>query len=227
MQGLTEPRQIFIELLQFLYNQHIEIPAYHGLADLISQHYLAYEIFLLSLVKNHLQKKEREKLKDLLMVETVKNPGLLGQLKVINQSIKPKTIQASTRLFQRVRNYFNDLLSLIDVLKLREHNCTYYATWVKKAKLSQLKPFPNIERTYLHLVAFFQNQFYLRQDSFVDILLKCVQSTKNTASNKLQETDQLTRTERRAAVRHHTKTNRHYKNLIDEITDITESALFF
>ena len=61
MQRLTEPRQIFIELLQLLYNQHIEIPTYHRLADLISQHYLAYESSLLSLVKSHLKQNEREK----------------------------------------------------------------------------------------------------------------------------------------------------------------------
>jgi TnpA family transposase len=226
MQRLTEPREIFLELLQFLYTQRIEIPTYHRLVDLISKHYLAYESKLLSIVQHNLKPKDRKELEDLLIVEKGQNPGLLGQLKIINQSIKPKAIQASTHLFQRVRDYFNDLLPLIDVLKLSAHNCTYYATWVKKAKLSQLKQFPNKERTYLHLVAFFQNQFYLRQDSFVDILLKCVQSTKNTALKKLQETDQLTRTERRAAVRHLTKTNRHYKNLIDEITDITKSVLF-
>ena len=225
MQRLTEPRQMFIELLQLLYNQHVEIPTYHRLVDLISQHYLSYENQLLSLVKRDLKQKDRKKLDDLLIIEKGQTLGLLGQLKNINQSIKPKAVQASTRLFQRVSDYFNGLFPLIDVLKLSEHNCTYYATWVKKAKLSQLKQFPNKERTYLHLIAFFQHQFYLRQDSFVDILLKCVQSAQNTALNKLTETDQLTRAERRAAVRHLTKTNRRYKGLIDEITEITKSAL--
>lgn len=109
-------------------------------------------------------------------------------------------------------------------LKLTEHNCAYYATWVKKEKLSQIKQFSEKERAYLHLIAFIQHQFCLRQDSFIDILLKCVQSAKNTALNKLTEMDQLTRTERRTAVRHLTKTNRHYRALIDEITDITKSA---
>jgi len=225
MQRITEPRQIFIELLQLLYQRHIEVPTYNRLVALISQHYLAYEHSLLSHVKENLSVENREKLEELLTVEAGKNPGLLGQLKLINQSLKPKAIQASVRLFHRVHYYFEGLLTLMNFLKLSEHNCTYYATWVKKAKLSQLKQFPNKDRTYLHLTAFLQNQFYLRQDSFVDILLKSVQSIKNTALNKLTETDQLTRTERRAAVRHLTKTNRHYKSTIDEITKITQLPL--
>ncbi len=225
MQRLTEPRQIFIELLQLLYQRHIEVPTYNRLVALISQHYLAYEHSLLSHVKENLSVENREKLEELLTVEAGKNPGLLGQLKLINQSLKPKAIQASVRLFHRVHDYFEGLLPLMNSLKLSEHNCTYYTTWVKKAKLSQLKQFPNKDRTYLHLTAFLQNQFYLRQDSFVDILLKSVQSIKNTALNKLTETDQLTRTERRAAVRHLTKTNRHYKSTIDEITKITQLPL--
>ncbi|MBW8308281.1 MAG: Tn3 family transposase [Candidatus Paracaedibacteraceae bacterium] len=225
MQRLTEPYQIFTELLQLLYNQRIEIPTYHRLVDLISQHYLSYENNLLSLIKYGLKPKDRKKLNDLLTIEKEQTLGFLGQLKIINQSIKPKAVQASARLFQKVSDYFNVLFRLIDSLKLSEHNCTYYATWVKKAKLSQLKQFSNKERTYLHLIAFFQHQFYSRQDSFVDILLKCVQSAKNTALNKLTEKDQLTRAERRAAVRHLTKTNRRYKDLIDEITEITKSTL--
>jgi TnpA family transposase len=223
LQRLIEPRQTFLELLQLLYNHRIEVPTYYRLADLVSQYYLSYEKQLLSSIEHKIGMENRERLDSLLAIEEERKPGLLNQLKITNQSIKPKAIQASIRLFKELSQYFNSLLPYMSDLKLTEHNCTYYATWVKKAKLSQIKQFPDKEKTYLHLIAFIQHQFYLRQDSYVDILLKCVQSAKNTTLNKLTERDQLTRTERRAAVRHLTKTNRQYRALIDEITDIAKS----
>lgn len=48
---------------------------------------------------------------------------------------------------------------------------------------------------------------------------------KNIAAKKLKEDDQLSRIERRNAVRHLTKSNGHYRNLVDEITKITRSPV--
>lgn len=70
-----------------------------------------------------------------------------------------------------------------------------------------------------------QHQYYARQDTFVDILLRCVQSAKNTATHRLTESDQLSRSERRSAVRHLTKSRRVYRLLIDEITEVTTSSV--
>ncbi|MEO8402257.1 MAG: hypothetical protein ABI597_10785, partial [Gammaproteobacteria bacterium] len=72
---------------------------------------------------------------------------------------------------------------MLQELNLSPNSTTYYATWVKKAKLSQLKQIPDKLRLYLHLIAFIQHQFYLRQDSSIDIFLKSVQSTRNQAKN--------------------------------------------
>ena len=110
-------------------------------------------------------------------------------------------------------------------MDLTPNSCTYYATWVEKARLYQIKQFPNRNKIYLHLIAFIQHQYCLRQDAFVDIFLKCVQSVKNTATKKLNASGQLSRSERKAAVRHLTKSNRNYSELIDEITEVTKSPV--
>ena len=89
----------------------------------------------------------------------------------------------------------------------------------------QIKQFPDRNKTYLYLIAFIQHQYYLRQDTFTDILLRCVQSSKNTTIKNLNKAEQLSRTERKAAVRHLTKSNHNYKILIDEITEITKSLV--
>ncbi len=85
------------------------------------------------------------------------------------------------------------LQPLITALNLTANSCAYYATWAQKAKLSQIKQFPNRNKIYLHLIALIQHQYYLRQDTFVDIFLRCVQSAKNTAIKKLNKSEQLSR----------------------------------
>lgn len=74
-------------------------------------------------------------------------------------------------------------------------------------------------------MAFIKHQVYLRQDTFVDILLKCVQSVKKTSVKRLNETDKLSRNERKSAIRHLTKVNHSNKELIDEITSIVRSSV--
>ena len=142
-------------------------------------------------------------------------------LYVICQKADPhrQAIQASLNLFSQVEELFTTLQPIIKALNLSANSCRYYATWVQKAKLSQIRQFPDPNKIYLHLIAFIQHQYYLRQDTFVDILLKCIQTVKNTTAKRLNEADQLSRPERKAAVRHLTKSNRNYRELIDEITE--------
>jgi len=92
---------------------------------------------------------------------------------------------------------------------------------VKKARLIQIKQFPDHNRRYLYLIAFIQHQYYLRQDTFVDIFLKCVQSAKNACDRRVNESERLTRNEKRAAVKHMSTSYKSYRELVDEIDETT------
>ena len=59
-----------------------------------------------------------------------------------------------------------------------------------------MSQFPNRSKAYLHLLAFIKHQFYKRQDTLVDILLKSVTSIKHTANTKLTDNEQSTKKER-------------------------------
>lgn len=222
---LVEPRKLFFTALQLLRDRHIALPSYHLLSELIGKRYFDYEENLLTIVKSHSTTEQKDKLNMLLEVNETGSQGKLNQLKTVNQSLKPKAIQASVEVFHQIADLFNVVLPLTQALALTPESCNYYATWVKKAKHSQLKQFPNQNRLFLHLIAFFQHQFYLRQDTFVDTLMKSVQSMKNTVNVRLNKFDRLSRKERREAIRHVTKKNRNYRELIDEITEITRSSV--
>jgi len=161
----------------------------------------------------------------LLNADKERSKSALNRLTVINQSMEPKAIKASFILFKRIDDLFTALLPIIDALGMTPQTCEYYAVWLKKAKLSQLKQFPNQNKLYLHLIAFIQHQFYLRQDAFADILLKCVQSSQNTALKRLDTPSSPTRNEQCAAIQQLKKSRQNDRELIDEITLIVRSSL--
>ncbi|MEO8402233.1 MAG: DUF4158 domain-containing protein [Gammaproteobacteria bacterium] len=179
-----EPKQIFIHLLNLLIQNNFEISSYHRLAELITHVYYEFERGLLTKIRKELREKDKKLLDTLLNEDDANHSTLLNQLKTINQSTKPKAIQASLALFDTVKDYFLRLKPVIDSLNFSPSGSAYYATWMQKAKLSQLKQFPEKEKLYLHLLTFIQHQFYLRQDYFIDVLLKCVQSGKKHCCQK-------------------------------------------
>lgn len=222
---LVEPRKLFFTVLNLLHDRKIALPSYHLLSELISKHYLAHEEDLLKIIRVYSTPEQENRLSELLTINENSHQMKLTQFKVINQSLNPKAIQASVALFEQLANVFNIVFPIAQALELTPESCGYYATWVKKAKISQLKQFPYKDRLFLHLTAFCQHQFYLRQDAFIDIMIKSVQSMRNTANARLNKSEQLSRKEKRDAIRHITDKNHQYKELIDEITEITKSVV--
>ncbi len=222
---VLEPRSLFLEILHLLHQNYVEIPSYNLLAEKIAQHYIDHENGLLNDVAKLLGNEQKVALQSLLISPLNQFASPLNQFKTINQSLQPKAINASVRLFEQIATLANPLMPVIETLGLTPDCCEYYATWVKKAKLSQLKQLSDDRKLYLRLIAFLQHQYTIRQDNFVDIFLRSVQSSKNAAIRQLQEADKLTRSQRRAAVRHLTKSRRSYRELIDEITEVTKSAV--
>lgn len=164
-----------------------------------------------------MSEEQKKILQSLLSSTENKYDTKLLSYKTVYQSLKPKMIQANVKIFEQIRELISPLWPLIDSLSLTPQCCEYYTTWVKKAKISQLKQFTDERKLYLRLIAFLQHQYYSRQDIFVDVFLRSVRSTKNSALHQLKNEDHLSRSERRTAVKHLTKSCRGYKSIIDEI----------
>ena len=217
---LSDPRQLFFEAVQLLVAQNIEVPSYHRLAELITKCYLTYESLLIKIVQEHITKAQQEALENILTIDPENSSGLFDAYKNIDQSLKANAINASVEIFKGISELFVEFLPLIEKLALTPNASEYYAVWVKKAKLSQIKQIPQVNKKYLLLIAYIKHQYYLRQDHFVDLLLKSVQTIKNSGQKALDKKDKLSRGERRKAVQHLTITNRDNKELIEEITNI-------
>jgi len=217
------PKKIFLLLLKYLQQQRIVFPTYHALSKLIGDAYLAQEIHLLSVVKQTLPKEVQASLDELLLVDQKTKQTPIRQFKVISQSTKPKAIQASLNVFDQIKSYFDSIEGTLNTLNLHDDCARYYATWIRKAKLSQLQQFPDKYNLYLQLVAFIKHQVYCRDDYFVDILLKSVQTAKNSAAHKLSCAEKHSRKERQLAAQCVTRANQQKQDLIGQIKQITSS----
>ncbi len=225
VQQVIEPKAIFFDVLHQLHHHNIEIPSYNTLAELISHYYYDHEKRSLDTIDSHLKDNQKIVLDALLVTKNHQHQTTLSRYKVINQSLQPKTIHNSIKTFRSLSELTIPLRPLINALSLTPQSSEYYATWVKKAKLSQLKQFNDDRKRYLYLAAFLQHQYYMRQDNFVDIFLRSVRTAINAAISKLRENDGLTRFKRRKAIKHVTTSNKNYRSLIDAITEVTHSTV--
>lgn len=191
------PRDMLYFLASHLHQQKIEIPAYHTFTEAITKSYNQVETHLLEIIDCALTQHNINQL-DALITNNTSNEGVLSEWKSVNQSLRVKDIVQSILIFKTIKSYFYDYWPIMEKLNLPSATIEYYATWLKKARLSQIKQFPNRNKLYLHLMAFIQHQFYCRQDALIDILLKSVQRIKNKVIKKCLQQEQSTRKERLA-----------------------------
>lgn len=134
--------------------------------------------------------------------------------------MRPKAINAHLALFETIQSLFLCLEPSINMIPLSRNAKQYYASWMQKAKLSQVQQFPEANKRYFHLLVFVEHQYYLHQDALVDILLKCVQSTKNYVTNKLNKIEDLLKPQQQHAIKKLCKIHHDDKVLIDDIRKI-------
>jgi TnpA family transposase len=222
-QQQLKPEQVFIAAVDFCWKHRIEIPTYHQLSTVITDSFNIVESTLLSDLESTLQASERTGLDELMANTDDHWRPLISEIKQVNQSLRAQDIQQNVEACQVLEGYFTQFLSVFDALELGDQATEYYATWVKKAKLSQLKQFPNPQKRYLHLLAFIKHQYFVRQDVLLDIFLKSVRTATNAVNKQLDRSDQKMRPERQKAIQTINKSHKNARHLLDEITRIVRS----
>jgi hypothetical protein len=221
----VQPREIIYHLASQLHQQKIEIPGYYTFVENITLVYNQFEDSILSTIDKHITLDQIAQLDLLVDVkEASGDKSLITEWKTINQSMKARDIQENIELFKKIKSYFNDFLPLLNKINLSAQACEYYATWVKKAKISQIKQFPKKTKSYLHLIAFIQYQFYSWQDTLIDILLKSVQAARNKAVKKILALEQDNRKERLELIEQVVDEQDKLEKLVFDITRIVNTG---
>ncbi|MBA3662247.1 MAG: DUF4158 domain-containing protein [Gammaproteobacteria bacterium] len=154
-----QPREIIYYLASQCHQRQIEIPSYHYFSDNITKIYNSIENDLVTIIKQKIVSEQINKLLLILDENHESVSPLITQWKTHNQSTQVKQIDAEMDVFNQIKMTFYIVLPLLQELKLSANSSYYYATWVKKAKLSQLKQMPDKARLYLHLSAMFSISF--------------------------------------------------------------------
>jgi hypothetical protein len=181
------------------------------------------ESSLLNTLGSNLSEDERAALDALIANPKDHWHPLLSEIKHINQSLRAHDIQRNVRACQTFKDYFLQFHAIFDTLQLGAQATEHYATWVQKAKLTQLKQFPNPQKRHLHLLAFIKHQYYFRQDILMDIFLKSVRTATNAVNKKLTQKEQKMQSERKTAIQTINTSHKNSRHLLDEITRIVRS----
>ena len=196
------PKDIFYALVDTCWKYRIVIPSYHELSDLITRSYNAAEQSLLATVERTLSAENTHYLESLLrpVGRSARATLAITAYKVIDQSLQPKHIVNNVAIMQIFREHFMALETVFAEIALSDKATRYYATWLQKADFQQLSQFPNRHKLYLYLLGFIKHQFYQRQDSLVDVLLKSVTATNHRVKHELGMLDKKTKSERDRAI---------------------------
>lgn len=217
------PRKVLKALVEFCWNRKLVIPSYSKLSGYITDHFNHYEEQLLDILKREMKVDQKEILRILFKPEETKRPlprPPITNLNFINQSVKPSDIQENVNIFELVKGYHDELSPLTQSLKLTDQATEYFAAWVQKAQTFQLVSFSSPYKSYLYMLAYIKHQFYMRQDTLVDILLKSTLAAKSQLHAQLQKVEKQEQSIRNTAIKSVSKSNKDLTHFANEVINI-------
>jgi len=197
------PKSLLPVATNYLINRKIELPVYYVLAELITKVYNKVENLLVEIVNKCLSENQKAVLDDLIWIDKKSSKhykySALSRAKQFSFSTKIANIQESVKTYKLLKEFYSKFLRVYSKLELSESATSYYSEWVKRAKLFQLKQFPNRAKAYLYLLAHIKHQYFRQTDLYVDILLKLVGRANNIANKKITQHNAIIAREQRLA----------------------------
>ena len=225
VQQQSQPKKIIYNIAAQMHNHKIEIPNYNTILLQLVDSYNANENRLLSIIHKNISKNGKKMLEQLLQNDGPNTLTTLQHWKNINQSTRVMKIQSNIEMFTQITEHFKVFAVLLKKLDLTPEAVEYFATWVKKAKLSQIQQFNRKDKMYLYLLAFVQHQYYLYQDALITIFTKCARSTHNKAKNAAKTQNKTKQKEHHKAVHLVMDSQENQSLLLEEIYAIVQDAV--
>lgn len=222
----TSSEDILFSLLDFCWRNKTEIPSYRQLAEIISDSFLRYEFAILKKLNASITQEQTEILRSFL--DTPYFVSSFSEMKRINQEVSQRRLNRSTEILAFFRDTFKMIEPLLMDLQLTPEAVKHFSDWVYKSNLSQIKQLKNESERFLRLIAFIQDQFFLRQDYAVDAFLKVMRGAANKARGfdkleKEKEQDRLQ--EANKSVLSSAKSSQQILKLVIEISKNTAFTL--
>lgn len=189
-----KPKQIIKSLVRICEEKKTEIPSYRIIAEMISTSLVNLEIELLEKVDKSLNRDQKNLIdmilkmgKDSKKPISPTNPYLITTIKSPEQEITPRKIKESLEDFYVVADLYKEFKECLDSIYLSDQLLNYYAVWLIKSTHLQLLALKDKKKKYLYFLSFIVYQYRIRQDLFVDTLLKSVQKFENEIEKSVSE----------------------------------------
>lgn len=226
-QNQSSPKELFYMAIDYCWHNKIEVPSSNQLTLLITNAYNEHESLVIEKIKANIDNKTKKSLEQLL------SPSEQDQfqrtpmeiLKKVNQSLRPMHIKENVDAFSKTQDLFHDLENTIENLSLSDKALEYYATWIQKAQLTQIKSLADSNKLYLYLMAFTKHQYVYRSDTLVDIFMKSVQETKNKLNKMLLEKDKSTRSDRNKSINKVVNSSQDQRIVLEAINEVVKSPV--
>lgn len=221
------PRKVFESLIEYCWRQKLVIPAYSTLTTCITDCYNFHETRLLDTLQKILTPAQETALRSLLEStdkETSFTRPSITLLKTIDQSAKPSDIVKNVEAFLLIKRYHTEFGTITQQLQLADQATEYFALWVEKAQTFQLTNFASPYKTYLHVLAFLKHQYYLRQDTLIDLYLKVTLAAKSQLATQLQKIERTEQSNRNTAIKTVSRSNKDLTNFKNEVIRIVMQA---
>lgn len=223
-------KQLFLSIVDFLWNNKIELPGYNTIGTVISNAYENFESGLIDILSSKLTRVHFEKLN--LLINSAHNPDKksihkshISFLKKLSHSLDASEIKSTVKSFLEIKAYFYEFSAIISELNLSDQATEYFAIWFQKSTTLQIRGIANKLKLFLYLLCYIKHQYYVRNDFLVDILLKSVQGSINSAHKQLSQKEKESRNERNKAIKSISSFNKSARLLIEQIIAIVNSPI--
>ncbi|GAB3343704.1 Tn3 family transposase [Marivirga atlantica] len=192
VKNAIRPKKVLLSLIRYLYENRIEIPDYGVLSGIITQALNLLEENISNELMDLLGDKEKELLNEFLNMTvnpgeaSTHNPYLLTSLKKPNQESNPNKLKETIQEFMIVADMFKHFEPILSNFSISEALVNYYAGWVIIAEQPQFNAITKDETKYLYVLSLISYQYRIRQDLFVDIFLKGIQSFLNRVDRDIK-----------------------------------------
>ncbi|UII79557.1 Tn3 family transposase [Flagellimonas sp. CMM7] len=189
-----KPKQIIKALVRICQEKKVELPSYRVFVETISTSLKNLENELLEKVGRSLSDDQKSTIDTILKMEkssgqpiSPTNPYLITTIKSPEQEIAPMKIKESLTDFSIVADLYREFRDCLDSLELSDQLLNYYAVWLIKSTHIQFLALKEQEKRHLYFLAFIVYQYRMRQDLFVDTLLKSVLRFESEVKKSITE----------------------------------------
>lgn len=174
-------KTIFYALVELSRRLKIEIPSYTELVRIITLALNAQKKDILDKL-GPLSADETLKVLDEFLTkdENYKNKYHLMHYKKLEHSTKKNQITLSLVKFNVIKSRFGVTKNIIDTIGITPKIAEYYAKWIEKSQVFQVKRKKDIETNFL-LLSFIYYQYIIRNDNLIDRFISTVQTARNSS----------------------------------------------